>query len=78
MNILITECDIISCNNLEKHLKEWANGRITARDEKESWERARSNYFLCAIRDFLLPGTEGKDLTQKGRCICQEDDLKIG
>jgi DNA-binding response OmpR family regulator len=78
MNILITECDITSCNNLGKHLKERENGRITARDEKKSWECAGSNYFLCAMRDLLMPGAEGIDHSQKGRCKYQEDDLKKG
>jgi len=59
MKKLIAENDVISCNNLEKHLKEGDYDGVTARDGNEALEPAQSNNFRLAILDWNMPGLDG-------------------
>ncbi len=73
MKILIAEDDCISCNDLEKHLKEWGYDIVTASDGIDAWELAKSNTFRPTILDWNMPGLNGAELSQRIRCEYQKD-----
>lgn len=76
MKILIAEDDVISCNDLERHLKEWGYDVVTAKDGNEAWELAQSNTFRLAILDWNMPGIDGIELSQRIRSEYQREDSK--
>jgi DNA-binding response OmpR family regulator len=59
MKILIAEDDVISCKDLEKHLRERDYDGVTTRDGNEAWEFAASNTFRLAIFDWNMPVSDG-------------------
>jgi len=59
MKMLIAEDDVISCNDLDKHLKEGDYNGVTARDGSEAEEFTASNISRLAIFDWDMPLSDG-------------------
>jgi len=76
MKILIAEDDVISCRDLEKHLREWGYDVVAARDGNQAWELAKTNNIRLAILDWNMPGIDGIELSQRIRKEYQKEDSK--
>lgn len=76
MKVLKAEDDVISCNDLEKYLKEQGYDGVTAKEGNEAWEFAQSTAFRLAIPYWNMPRLDGMELSQRIRCEDQREDSK--
>ena len=67
IQVLIADDDKLCRTILEKNLKKWGYGTLSAEDGKEAWKVIQEKNIQIAILDWIMPKMDGLELCKKIR-----------